>query len=157
MKPYAKFGILTVLIVGSLVWLAMGGIKQTQTYYETIPELHKLGKSAEGKRLRVSGYVQTGTIVKTASNVSFVIHENGQLLKVVYIGSDPLPDTFKGEAQALADGRLGSDGVFEASKIQAKCASKYEVKPPQQLSYPSTTPAKVTETPRQMSPARRAS
>jgi len=32
-------------------------------------------------------------------------------------------------AQALADGKLGSDGVFRASKIQAKCASKYEAKP----------------------------
>lgn len=145
MKPYAKFGILTVLIVGSLVWLAMGGIKQTQTYYETIPELHKLGRSAEGKRLRVSGYVQAGTIVKSASDVSFIIHENGDRLKVVYTGTDPLPDTFKGEAQALADGRLGSDGVFEASKIQAKCASKYEVKPPQQLSHPAATPTKVTQ------------
>jgi cytochrome c-type biogenesis protein CcmE len=145
MKPYAKFGILTVLIVGSLVWLAMGGIKQTKTYYETIPELHKMGKAAEGRRVRVSGYVQTGTIVKNGSRVSFVIHENGQQLKVLYTGTDPLPDTFKGEAQALADGRLGTDGVFEASKIQAKCASKYEVKPPQQLSHPAATPTKVTQ------------
>ena len=32
-------------------------------------------------------------------------------------------------AQALADGKLGADGVFQASKIQAKCASKYEAKP----------------------------
>lgn len=145
MKPYAKFGILSVLIVGSLVWLAMGGIKQTKTYYETIPELHKLGKNAEGQRLRVSGFVKTGTIVKAGSAVSFVIAENGQELKVVYTGSDPLPDTFKGEAQALADGRLGSDGVFEANKIQAKCASKYVVKPPQQLSHPASTPVKVTQ------------
>ena len=32
-------------------------------------------------------------------------------------------------AQALADGKMGTDGVFQASKIQAKCASKYEAKP----------------------------
>jgi cytochrome c-type biogenesis protein CcmE len=40
-----------------------------------------------------------------------------------------LPDTFKSGAQALADGKLGHDGVFRASRIQAKCASKYESKP----------------------------
>jgi len=34
-------------------------------------------------------------------------------------------------AQALADGKLGADGVFHATKIQAKCASKYEAKPVQ--------------------------
>jgi hypothetical protein len=42
---------------------------------------------------------------------------------------DPLPDTFRDGAQALADGEMGRDGVFHASKIQAKCASKYEAKP----------------------------
>ena len=33
------------------------------------------------------------------------------------------------EAQALADGKMGADGVFRATKIQAKCASKYEAAP----------------------------
>jgi len=27
------------------------------------------------------------------------------------------------------DGKLGADNVFRASKLQAKCASKYEAKP----------------------------
>jgi len=31
----------------------------------------------------------------------------------------------------LAEGKLDSSGVFHATKIQAKCASKYEAKPPQ--------------------------
>lgn len=144
MKPYVKFGVLTALIVGSLVWLALGGVKETQTYYKTIPELQKMGDGAHGKKLRVGGDVEPGSIVKTGSAVMFTIHQDAQRLKVVYRGTDPLPDTFKGGAQALADGRLGTDGVFEASKIQAKCASKYEAKPPQQLSHPSSTPSKMT-------------
>jgi cytochrome c-type biogenesis protein CcmE len=52
-------------------------------------------------------------------------------LKVAYTGADPLPDTFRDGAQALADGKLDKDGVFRAAKIQAKCASKYEAKPGQ--------------------------
>ena len=45
---------------------------------------------------------------------------------------------FRDNAQALADGRLGPDGIFEANKIQAKCASKYEAKPLQRgLSHES--------------------
>jgi cytochrome c-type biogenesis protein CcmE len=52
-------------------------------------------------------------------------------LNVIYSGIDPLPDTFKDNApcQALVDGKLGSDNVFHATKLQAKCASKYEAKP----------------------------
>jgi len=50
---------------------------------------------------------------------------SGRLLKVVYKGSEPPPDTFKDDAQALAEGSYGRDGVFHANVLQAKCASKY--------------------------------
>ena len=131
MNTYLKFGILAVLIIGCLVWLAVGGISDTRTYYKTIPELQRMGASAHGQRLRVGGDVEPGSIVKNGAQVSFVLHQGGTKLNVVYSGTDPLPDTFKDDAQALADGRLGPDGVFEANKIQAKCASKYEAKPGQ--------------------------
>ncbi len=131
MKTYLKFGGLMAIIIGSLVWLAVGGIKDTKTYYRTIPELAQMGDAAQSHRLRVGGDVKPGSIVKAGSQVNFVLHQGAQTLNVVYTGMDPLPDTFRDNAQALADGRLGSDGVFQASKIQAKCASKYEAKPPQ--------------------------
>jgi cytochrome c-type biogenesis protein CcmE len=131
MNTYLKFGMLMVLIVGSLVWLAVGGISDTKTYYKTIPELEQMGKGAQGQHLRVGGDVQAGSIVKNGSQVSFVLHQGAKTLNVVYSGSDPLPDTFRDNAQALADGRLQADGTFEATKIQAKCASKYEAKPSQ--------------------------
>lgn len=145
MNTYLKFAILVVLVVGSLVWLAIGGVKDTKTYYKTIPELQKMGKTAQGQRLRVGGDVQPGSIVKNGTQVSFVLHQGEQRLNVVYSGTDPLPDTFRDNAQALADGRLGPEGVFEASKIQAKCASKYESKPSQRgLSHESPVPAKIS-------------
>jgi len=131
MKTYVKFGILMALIVGSLVWLAVGGVKETKTYYKTIAELQQLGPSAQGQRVRVGGDVEPGSIVKAGTQVNFVLHQGGKKLSVVYSGTDPLPDTFKDNAQALADGRLDASGVFEAQKIQAKCASKYGAKAPQ--------------------------
>jgi len=146
MNTYVKFGILMVLIVGSLVWLAVGGIRDTKTYYKTIPELEQMGKSAHGKRLRVGGDIQPGSIVKGASQVAFVLHQGAKTLNVVYTGTDPLPDTFRDNAQALADGSLGSNGVFEANKIQAKCASKYEAKPPQRgLSHEAAKPSTISK------------
>lgn len=131
MKTYGKFALLVVTIIGLLVWLAMGGISESKTYYKTISEMVKMGPQAQGKRLRVGGDVETGSIQRNGKEVSFILHQDAQKLKVVYSGIDPLPDTFKDGSQAVADGHLGPDGVFEASKIQAKCASKYEAKPPQ--------------------------
>ena len=72
--------------------------------------------------------------------------QDNEQLKVAYTGTDPLPDTFKDGAQALADGKLDQDGVFRAAKIQAKCASKYEAKPGQLRPgkpLPTSTPAKA--------------
>jgi cytochrome c-type biogenesis protein CcmE len=129
MKTYVKFGSLMIVIVGSLVWLAVGGVKDTKTYYKTLPELQKMGNAAEGQKIRVAGDVQPGSIQKQAAEVSFVLHQGSTVLHVVYRGSDPLPDTFRDNSMAMADGRLGADGVFMATKIQAKCASKYEAKP----------------------------
>ena len=42
MQTYVKFGALMALIVGSLVWLAVGGVKDTKAYYKTIPELAQM-------------------------------------------------------------------------------------------------------------------
>ncbi len=129
MNTYVKFGILTVAILGTLGWLAAGGISETKTYYKTLAELEQLGNGAKDKRLRVGGDVEQGSIERNGKDVSFMLTAEGKRLKVVYTGTDPLPDTFRDGAQALADGRLGPDGVFQASRIQAKCASKYEAKP----------------------------
>ncbi|MDP8979082.1 MAG: cytochrome c maturation protein CcmE [Acidobacteriota bacterium] len=129
MKTYAKFAVLVVVIVGVLVWLAMGGISDSKTYYKTISELNQMGDQAKGKRLRVGGLVEKGTIARTGKEVTFVLQQDAMKLTVVYSGSEPLPDTFKDGAEALADGKLGENGKFQASKIQAKCASKYEAKP----------------------------
>ena len=145
MKTYLKFGAIMAVIVGSLVWLAIGGVADTKTYYKTIPELQQMGKDAQDHKLRVGGDVKPGSIVKNGMETSFVLHQGATTLNVVYAGSDPLPDTFRDNAQALADGRLGSEGGFRANKIQAKCASKYEAKPNQKgVSHPAQMPDKIS-------------
>jgi cytochrome c-type biogenesis protein CcmE len=129
MKTYWKFGALVVVIVGTLGWLAVGGISESKTYYKTVSELHQMGDRAYGQRVRVGGDVEPGSIIRKGKEVHFTLKQDGQTLKCVYTGTEPLPDTFRDNAQALADGKFGPDRVFVASQIQAKCASKYEAKP----------------------------
>jgi len=128
MNKYAKFTALIVIIIGTLVWLATANVGETQTYYKTIAELKTLGDQASTKRLRVAGDVVKGSIERKGDQVAFLLAGEGQQLRVIYKGADPLPDTFRDGAQALAEGKLGDDGVFHAGKIQAKCASKYAPK-----------------------------
>jgi cytochrome c-type biogenesis protein CcmE len=131
MRKYGKFAALIVVVVGTLAWLAATGMNDTKTYYKTISELGQMGNQAYGKRLRVGGDVESGSIQRAGNQVQFVLVQDKLKLKVTYTGTDPLPDTFRDGAQALADGKLDKDGVFRAAKIQAKCASKYEAKPGQ--------------------------
>ena len=87
-----------------------------------------MGDGAYSKRLRVAGNVEPGSIKRQGTHVEFALQEQGRLLPVVYQGSEAPPDTFKDDAQALAEGSYGRDGVFHANKLQAKCASKYAPK-----------------------------
>jgi cytochrome c-type biogenesis protein CcmE len=129
MKKYGKFAALIVVVLGTLIYLAVDGGASNATYYKTIAELDQMGNQAYGKRLRVGGDVEAGSIQRAGKEVVFVLTQDKNRLKVAYTGVDPLPDTFKDGAQALADGRLDKDGIFRAGKVQAKCASKYEAKP----------------------------
>ncbi len=130
MKKYAKFAILIAVIIGTLTWLALGGISDTSTYYKTVAELKQMGEEAQKKRLRVAGDV-ADTVERNGREVRFVLKQEAQTIAILYDGSEPVPDTLKPGAQAVADGKMGPDGVFHATKIQAKCASKYEAKPGQ--------------------------
>lgn len=128
MNKYAKFAALITVIIGTLVWLATANVAETKTYYKTIAELKQMNAQSSVKRLRVGGDVVKGSIERKGTEVSFTMAGEGHELRVVYTGTEPLPDTFRDGAQALAEGKLGPDGVFHAGKIQAKCASKYAPK-----------------------------
>jgi cytochrome c-type biogenesis protein CcmE len=147
-KKYLKFGAVTFIILVSMGYLAYTGVQESKSYYVTIKELQTMGDGAYSKRLRVAGNVQPGSIRRNGTHVEFVLMEQGQSLPVSYSGTEPPPDTFKDNAQALAEGSFGKDGVFHAKGIQAKCASKYA---PQQPGSPSSGPA--SESPRSMTQA----
>jgi len=129
MKARKKFLVGSGIIVATLLALAYVGYTQSKTYYHTISELPTLSGSTLHQRMRVSGNVRAGTIVHLDGRTNFVLEEQGKILSVSYVGSDPLPDTFKDGAQALVEGRLQPDGSFTAEQVQAKCASKYEASP----------------------------
>jgi cytochrome c-type biogenesis protein CcmE len=129
MKAQKKFAVGSLIIIATLIGLAYVGYTQSKTYYHTIKELATLSPIAMRQRMRVSGVVENGSIQHVSGQIDFVLTEEGKALPVDYVGADPLPDTFKGGAQALVDGKLMSDGTFRAEQVQAKCASKYQASP----------------------------
>jgi cytochrome c-type biogenesis protein CcmE len=56
-------------------------------------------------------------------HVRFVAADGSDSMKVDYTGT--VPDIFRPGIKVVVDGRLGSDGVFHARSLQAKCPSKF--------------------------------
>ncbi len=130
-KGSAKFIVASIVILSVVAWLAISGATDNanKSYYVTISELQGMGNKAYTRHLRVAGNVAPGSIRRVGANAQFTLLEQGQRLDVAYLGSEPPPDTFKDDAQALAIGTYGRDGVFHATQLQAKCASKYAPAP----------------------------
>ena len=124
-KNPVKIIIAVVIILATVSYLAITGVRDNKSYYVTIGELHGMGDKAYVRHLRVAGNVAPGSIRRAGANAHFVLLEQGRTLDVAYQGTEPPPDTFKDDAQALAVGTYGHDGVFHATQLQAKCASKY--------------------------------
>ena len=124
-----RIGAAVVVILGVIAYLAISGASATKSYYVTIQELNAMGNKAYTRNLRVAGNVLPGSIRHSGTNADFVLVENANHLRVSYQGEEPPPDTFKDDSQALAIGTYGRDGVFHATQLQAKCASKYAPAP----------------------------
>jgi len=128
-QKYLRFGLAIGIIVLSLGYLAWTGVEQSKDYFVSIRQLHE--GHGDSRRLRVGGIVRPGSIRMSGSSAEFVIVDQkqpDQTLLVSYKGKEPPPDTFKDESEALVLGEYGSDGVFHAHEIQAKCTSKYDKK-----------------------------
>jgi cytochrome c-type biogenesis protein CcmE len=132
-RKQIKFVVGSVVIVVALAFLAYTGFRDNKAYYQTVSELYASKDVAFDRHLRVEGDVVAGSIDKTKpKETKFVISHTDPATKVVqtlavrYVGTDPLPDTFRDYAQAVVEGQYHRDGVFVANSMTAKCASKYE-------------------------------
>ncbi len=127
-----RFPIGIAVILAAIGWLVLSSTASTSTYYVTVPEYFTKGDEVRDRPLRVSGKVVTGSIQRQAERselrfqISDPVHPE-QTLAVVYRRA-AIPDTFKDGAEAVVEGRVGADGVFEAKTLFAKCPSKYESK-----------------------------
>lgn len=77
------------------------------------------------RTFRVGGLVQDGTLKRDPDGltVRFTVTDTAASIPVVYKGI--LPDLFKEGRGCVAQGKLGSDGVFRAEQVLAKHDENY--------------------------------
>ena len=80
-------------------------------------------KAPHGRQFRVGGMVENGSLQRDGVRVSFVVTDTVNTVRVDYQGI--LPDLFRQGKGVVAQGSLGSDGVFHASEVLAKHDENY--------------------------------
>ena len=116
-----------LILLGVAVFAALFAVGYTMftrsvVYYNTPTEV----LTKPGEVVRLSGEVVDGSIAVNGGTVSFEVTDEQNTVAVLYEG--PMPDTLRDEATAVVEGALGTDGVFHADTLFAKCPSKFEAK-----------------------------
>ena len=77
------------------------------------------------RAFRIGGMVETGSVKRQGDGltVRFNVTDTAKTIPVVYTGI--LPDLFKEGKGVVAQGKLGTDGVFRATDVLAKHDENY--------------------------------
>ena len=121
-----------MLVLGTAGYLMASSIKDTAVFYLTPQELHAKTVSDPTfyeTGVKVGARVVPGTIVREPGGraMTFDVTDGARTYKVAYRGI--APDTFTDGVDVVLEGRLQRDGVFRATTVLAKCASRYENAP----------------------------
>jgi cytochrome c-type biogenesis protein CcmE len=111
-------------ILGLVAALVLNAFQSNLVFFFS-PTQVAAGEAPKGKTFRIGGMVKEGSIKREADGVTirFIMTDNEKDMIVAYKGI--LPDLFKEGKGAVAQGKLGDDGVFTASEVLAKHDENY--------------------------------
>ncbi|MCC7353779.1 MAG: cytochrome c maturation protein CcmE [Anaerolineae bacterium] len=122
-----KFAIGGVVVLVAVVYLIVNALGTTGQFFLTVSEVQAKGTSIYGRPLRVSGDIVPDSIDWNAPTLmlKFSITDGSHTMPVSFHG--PKPDNMNREgSQAIVEGKLNADGVFQANTLLLKCPSRYE-------------------------------
>lgn len=128
MKKRAKYkpiiiSAVVLLVIGYLIYT---GLRDTMVFYLTVSEVMAKSPEELTNTQKVGGIVTAGSVQwepKTLK-LSFRLEDEQANLIVNYLGV--VPDSFKPGSEVIVEGTYKKDGIFWATTIMPKCASKYE-------------------------------
>src|SRR5256714_2472109 len=125
MKPRHKrmawiaLGVVALGIATTLVLMAFN----TNLVFFFTPSQVMANEATVGRTFRIGGMVVPGSVKREGVEVRFVVTDTAKSMPVVYRGQ--LPDLFREGKGVVAQGELGTDGVFRAREVLAKHDENY--------------------------------
>ena len=111
-----------LVAVGGATALVLNAFNSNLVFFYS-PSQVAAHEAPEGRPFRIGGMVTTGSVKRDGVDVVFTVTDLVKSMQVHYHG--PLPDLFKEGKGVVAQGKLGSDGVFTAQEVLAKHDENY--------------------------------
>lgn len=117
------------ILVGAVLVIAVGFgattmLGKSVVYYKTPTEVLSL----QGQQVRLAGTLVKESVKTEPGTTTFSMTDGTTTMSVVYQGSatTALSTASQPGTQMVAEGSLGTDGVFHSSVLLAKCPSKFQ-------------------------------
>ena len=109
-------------VLGVAVALVLNAFQSNLVFFFSPTDVVE-NKAPQGRTFRIGGLVEEKSVRREGVIVRFNVTDTAKTIPVVYTGI--LPDLFKEGKGVVAQGKLGSDGVFTASEVLAKHDENY--------------------------------
>lgn len=123
---HRKLLVITLAVVGLgiAITLILNAFQSNLVFFFSPSEVAE-GKAPTERAFRIGGLVEEGSVKREGDGLTtrFVVTDTAKTMPVVYTGI--LPDLFKEGKGVVAEGRLGTDGLFTASQVLAKHDENY--------------------------------
>ena len=127
-KTVAKAVIGIAVIGGGIGYFMVQAMQSSWAYYLSVDDFFAASAAMQEHSFRLAGRVQPGSVERDLEHVTlrFTLAGARAQLPVRYKGVTP--DNFAEEREVVVEGRLGTDGVFQADTLMTRCESKYQAK-----------------------------
>src|SRR5215510_9961181 len=133
-----RFIIGGLIILAALSYIIYGGMQEAIVYFVTPSELKAKEHASADKFLRMGGMVVAGSLQKDVKQLTYRFDlTDGNASFPVFFRGVP-PDLFTEGKGAVVEGRIGPDGVFQATTIMAKHAEEYSPHVADKDGYPKS-------------------
>ena len=127
MKPRHKRMAMVIgglAVLGVCAALVLTAFQQNLVFFFT-PTQVAANEAPQGRTFRIGGLVEQGSVKRQPDGVTvrFVVTDTAKSIPVLYKGA--LPDLFREGKGVVTQGRLGPDGIFQASEVLAKHDENY--------------------------------
>ncbi len=123
-KKLLMIAIFIVLGAGTATALMLKAFQENLLYFYS-PLQVKNGEAPLNRSFRIGGLVVSGSVERDTKSlfIRFDLTDTVENVTVTYDGI--LPDLFREGQGIVANGRLGQDGVFQATEVLAKHDENY--------------------------------